>query len=294
MCHAVQLAVKLLPSAPSAMKGSSTRLMLQGLYAGRPSWSVSPPGIKPRIFRLCKPLDFQALSAFSLSPLSSSFLSLSKLFTHESHLLLSRIRPAVYLFFSVLSRFFFFFLGCWWGNNEAEGTCFLLGLNSPLYQPVTRVWARWCFLKGLQTPAELSHPLSSLLPAAWWVVASWPYCPRSSDKHWKLEGTFQPSTPSSFTPPPPKKKQPMTFSLEQSGANHSFAGLSLSHMSVTKAVSVTANITATLTVWRFQEATTVTITLLPQFGEAFPSSKRKRRNKILIIKVKVQLHRWMK
>lgn len=170
------------------------------------------------------------------------------------------------LFFLV---FVLFFLGCWWGNNEAEGTCFLLGLNSPLYQPITRVRARWCFLEGLQTPAELSHPLSSLLPAPWWVVASWPYCPRSADKHWKLEGTFQPSTPSS---PTTCSFFPSFIPLQGSPSHMtSSEGCQIRGWNKSEEVNMKWKIcedyfmkwALVSTVWTFQEATTVMSMMLP-------------------------------
>ncbi len=115
------------------------------------------------------------------------------------------------------------FLSCFFswrfcGNNEAEGTCFLQAPKAGCshYQPITRAQARRCFLEvrgstveGPQTPAELSHPLSSPLPAPWWVVASWAYCPCSADKRWKFDGTFQLLSPYSTEK---KKKKPMTSS----------------------------------------------------------------------------------
>lgn len=81
-------------------------------------------------------------------------------------------------------------------NNEAKGTCFLLGtLQSTLPADNTCVRLR-VLPEGPQTPAELSHPLSSRLPAPWWVVANGVHCLSSADKHWMFEGTFQPSAPS--------------------------------------------------------------------------------------------------
>lgn len=85
------------------------------------------------------------------------------------------------------------------------------------YQPATRVRARRCFLRvqGGQAwrgpadswwtlPPSVIPPPS--LPAPWWAVASRAHCPTQETKRWKLEGTFQPSSPSPtekpFSPSP--------------------------------------------------------------------------------------------
>lgn len=56
--------------------------------------------------------------------------------------------------------------------------------------------------RGPQTPAELSHPLSSPppLPAPWWVVASRAHCPTQETNVGSLRGLSN-----LHLPPPPKK-----------------------------------------------------------------------------------------
>lgn len=76
-------------------------------------------------------------------------------------------------------------------------------VSSRLTPPAGKTCASWCFpseglhmLRGgrrlqLNSPT-LCHPL---LPAPWWVVASWAHCLHAADKCWKFEGTFQSSSP---------------------------------------------------------------------------------------------------
>lgn len=138
----------------------------------------------------CRVNSLPPPSAFLLPELPSSHQR--TLSTHESPLLLTQICPAI---------FHIFFLSCFCGNNEAEGTCFLQAPYTSYSHYTSRqhvcelAAASWRWWGAVETPAELSHPLSSPLPAPWWVVASWAYCP-CSDKHWKSDGTFQPSPPS--------------------------------------------------------------------------------------------------
>lgn len=105
------------------------------------------------------------------------------------------------------SRFCFVSLFSWHfcGNNEAEGTCFLQVPTAVYshYQLTTRVWGSLALPGGegvncggaADSCWTLPPSVTPLLPAPWWVVASWAHCLRSADKRWKFDGTFQTSFP---------------------------------------------------------------------------------------------------
>lgn len=65
-------------------------------------------------------------------------------------------------------------------------------VSSRLAPPAGKTCASWCFPSEgvrrlpLNSPT-LCHPL---LPAPWWVVASWAHCLHAADKCWKVVGTF--------------------------------------------------------------------------------------------------------
>lgn len=133
----------------------------------------------------------QPLSSLDFLPLVNALRS-----AHES-------RPSVQ---SHLSRHFFSSpFGCFCGNNEAWGTCFLQVPNNgrSYHSPAdssTRVCV--CNVNRVRGGAASRWTLppsavpASCPPDELWLAGA--YCPRSADKRWKSDGTFQP-----FCPPPP-------------------------------------------------------------------------------------------